>query len=730
MAKRSKKKKGPPEVSRGKVPEAKESLPGKSSVVPWATLVQVLVIAAAVLWIYWPALHGGWLWDDDQLVTENAIMHDPSGLWKIWFAPGSLVDYQPLKVSVVWLQWQLWGADTLGYHLTNVFLHIVGALLVWRLLGKFHLRLAWLGGLIFAIHPIQVESVAWIAELKNTLSLPPFLLAMCFWIDYEERGKSKDYHLALGLFLAAMLCKATMVMFPVVILLYAWWKRGRIGWHDAKASAPFFVVSLTLGLVTVWFLQHNSIGEDPVPMGGLFSRLACAGLSLSFYVSKCFLPVELIPIYPHWVVDPPTLTQFLPWPVLAAVIYWLWTKRESWGRYALLGLGFFLINLAPFLGFNAASYMAFTWVMDHLLYIPIIGLIGLVVAALGRMEIQLPASFRFYGIGLVIVVLALLAFQSRGDAKMYLNSETLWTRELKYNPEAYLGHNNLGKTLLEQGRLAEAMEQFEEVLRINPDYAVAHNNLGNVLRQTGRLPEAIEQYRQALRTSPDNTAMHFNLGSVLLQTGRVPEAIEQYRQALRISPDYAPIRYNLGNVLLQSGQLPEAIEQYRQALRINPDYAEAHKNLGLALFQTGQASEAIEQFEQALQLNPDDADACYNLATVLLQTGRVPEAIEQYERSLRIKPDNAEAHNNLGTALGQIGRVSEAIGQFAQALRLKPDDAEAHNNLGHALEQSGRLPEAREQFQQALRLKPDFTAARDNLARVQAALQKTAPAKN
>jgi tetratricopeptide (TPR) repeat protein len=687
MAKRSKKKKRPP--------EAKEILPGKSSCFTWRIIVQALTITAAALWIYWPALHGDWLWDDDLLVTDNAVVHDPSGLWKIWFDPGSLIDYQPCTVSVVWLQWQLWGNNTLGYHLTNVLLHILSALLVWRLLNKFGLRLAWLGGLIFAIHPVQVESVAWIAELKNTLSLPPFLLAMCAWIDYEERGKAKDYWLALGLFLVAMLCKPTMVMFPVMILLYAWWKRKGIGWNDVTAGAPFFVVSLALGLVTLWFLRHNTTAYDVIPMGSSFSRLACAGLALSFYFSKCFLPVGLLPIYPRWVVDPPTLAQFLPWPILAAVIYGLWTKRQSWGRHCLLGLGFFLIFLAPFLGFNAASYMAFTWVFDHVLYIPIIGLIGLAIAGLERMDIQLPAPFRPCTIGLVIVVLAFLAFQSHSYAKMFLGEETLWTYELQRNPKAYLAHNNLGLAFLHSGQVSEAMEQFEQTLRIEPDYAKAHNNLGCTLEQTGQSADAIGQFEQALRLKPDYAEAHYNLGNVLLQTDRTPEAIEQYRIALQIKPDYVEAHNNLGFALGQTGRLPEAIEQYNQALQIRPDYAEAHNNLGDALLHSGRISEAMAQYQQALQIKPDYAEACYNLGNVLLQTHRIPEAMEQYRRALRIEPDYADAHNNLGISLAQTGRFSEAA----------------------------------EQFEQALRIKPDFVTARNNLARAQA-LQKTAPAKN
>ena len=216
MAKRSKKQKWASQsvpVARSQAKEPLLILKEK------LFLLQGLVIVAATLWIFWPALHGEWLWDDDILVKNNPIVHDPAGLSKIWFEPMYLMDFFPLKVSVEWLEWQLWQNNVLGYHLLNIILHIISSLLIWRLLSKLGLRLAWLGGLIFAIHPVTVESVAWIAELKNTLSLPPLLLAMCAWIDYDERGNPKDYFLALVLFLVAMLCKTTVVMLPVVILL-------------------------------------------------------------------------------------------------------------------------------------------------------------------------------------------------------------------------------------------------------------------------------------------------------------------------------------------------------------------------------------------------------------------------------------------------------------------------------------------------------------------------------
>jgi len=474
-------------------------------------ICRILLIAGAILWIYWPVLHGDWLWDDDTLISQNAVVHDPEGILDIWFSPGDLIDYFPLSATMEWLGWQLWADDTLGYHLMNIILHVCSALLVWRLFSKLGLRLAWLGGLLFAIHPVMVESVAWMAELKNTLSMPPFLLAMCAWIDYDRRGKLEDYFLALGFFLVAMLCKSTMVMFPVVILLFAWWRRGRIGWRDLQHTVPFFAISLAVGLTLIAFLRHG-VGEDTIPLGGFLSRLACAGLSLSFYFSKCFL--QLLPIYPQWTINPPEPWQFIPWLLLASALCWLLSKPASWARHALFGFGFFLINLAPFVGFRAISFMRFAWVMDHFLYLPIIGLFGLTVAALGQMDERLSPSARRYAIGGIALLAVLLAFGSHRYAKIFVNSEALWTYAIRHYPEAWPPHNNLGNTLANEGRLAEAQEQYEEALQLNPGYPEAHNNLGIIFARTGQYSKAIVQFEEALRLCPELESAQQNLAKV------------------------------------------------------------------------------------------------------------------------------------------------------------------------------------------------------------------------
>jgi len=517
MAKRSNKKRRTlPVVQSQKARTPKIPL-GKRAIQIGLLLLQALVIVAGVVWIYWPALHGGWLMDDDYYITKNALLRDPYGLWNIWLAPGSLVEYYPIESSAQWFQWQLWGDDSFGYHVTNVVLHAINALLVWRLFSKFGLRLAWLGGLLFAVHPAQVESVAWVAEFKNLLSLLPFLLAMGSWIDYEERKRDRDYFLALGLFLIAMLCKITMSPFPVLILLYAWWKRGRIGWSDVKVSVPFFIISLALGVTTIlagiWYTPGHAL-EVFVPLGGFFSRLACAGLSISFYLAKFFLPGWLLPMYPQWILDPPTLGQFLPWPVFAGVLYWLWTKRHGWGRHVFLGLGFFLLFLLPFIGFHSISFMRFTWVMDHFLYLPLVGFIGLLIAALGHVDELLSPATRPYRIGIVAALIALLVFDSHSYAKMYIGQEALWTYTIEHNPEAWPAYNNLGNTLSDAGRLQEAMERYKQALILNPEYSEAHANLGIIYARTGRLSEGIKESEEALRINPDFPLVRDNLAQM------------------------------------------------------------------------------------------------------------------------------------------------------------------------------------------------------------------------
>ncbi|HUB68592.1 MAG TPA: tetratricopeptide repeat protein [Candidatus Methylacidiphilales bacterium] len=606
----------------------------------------VIIVATAV--IFWPVLQGDWLWDDDADITKNVVTQSASGLWSIWFQPGSQTDFYPVKSTVQWVQWHLWGNDTLGYHLTNLVLHMVGALLVWRLFHQLGLKLAWLGGLIFAVHPALVESVAWIAELKNTLSLPFFLLSAIFYLKFSERGYRRDYFLSLGLFLIAMLTKPSMAMWPAVLLLYAWWKRGRIGWDDWKTSAPFFAVSLLLGAVALMMAGDQTPGL--VPLGGFFSRIALMGTTFAFYLSKTVWPVGLLPIYPQWPVNPPSPIQFLPWVALGGLLFWFWTKRKSWGRPMLFGFGFFLLMLLPFSGAVPISFMYITWVMDHFLYIPILGPIGLVIAGLEQASRQMPQPARYGGIGLLAAILIALIATSRAYAAKFVSQEVLWNYTLAINPNCWGAYDNLGNAFLHQGKADEAITQYKKALGIDMNLA----------------------------------EVHYNLGVALIHKREMDDAISQFQKALELNPNYADAHNNLGNALSQKGQVDDAIIEYQKALKVNPRYPEAQSNLGLAFLQKGRVDDAIVQLQKAAEADPTNTTTHYLLGNALLQKGRLDEAIAQLQNAAALDPGNADVHNSLGVALAQSGRMNEAIIQFEDVVQLKPGDSGAQYNLARA----------------------------------------------
>jgi tetratricopeptide (TPR) repeat protein len=650
--------------------------------------LQAVLIVVAGFWVYWPAAHGDFLWDDNVLITSNPLMKDPNGLWEIWSEPGILMDYYPITFTVQRFEWELWGMNPLGYHLTNIVLHIASALLVWRLFSKLGLRLAWWGGLLFAVHPVMVESVAWIAELKNTLSLPPLLLAMCAWIDYDREGKRSDYLAALGLFLVALLCKIAVVMLPLVILLYVWWKRDRIGWSDLKASAPFFILSLVFGMITiktgVWAREFNHVEPQVIPAGGALGRLVLAGGEIAFDFSKSVLPIKLLPIYPKWTIDPSLPLQYLPWVVLIGVIAWLWVLRRSWGKHVLFGLGFFLINLLPCPGFIPAPNMGYAWVMDHFLYLPIIGLLGLVVAGLGRLDEELSRFACFWLIGTAAMVTVLLAFGSHVYAGMFSSSETLWTYAIERNPESWMAHANLGVALGRKNQIREAMEQFEMSLEIEPTFVSGHYDLGTALGRLDRLPESIREYETVIKLDPTNVEAYYDLGNILVRAHRPQDAADRFEKALQLNPRHAKAHYALGNLLSDSNHFPEAIDQYEKSLLTDPNNGAAHDALGNALLKTNQLQDAVDHYELALQLNPRDAEAMSNLGVISARVGRFPAALQLFETALQIDPNNLEARNNLGSVFLVTGRFQEAIAQYQAALRIKPDFASAQKNLARA----------------------------------------------
>jgi tetratricopeptide (TPR) repeat protein len=636
--------------------------------------LRAAALVIVCLWAYAPAMRGGWIWDDDEEVVSNAVIRDPAGLTKLWRGPtGS--DYFPLKTAFQWLEWHAWGDSTLGYHLASLALHVLSALLVWRLLSKLGIRSAWLGGLLFAVHPVAVESVAWIAELKNTLSLPPLLLSMCAYVDYDSGRDRRSLALSVAWFTASMLCKTSGVMLPVVLLAYVWWRRGRIVWRDLAPVSPFLAVSLALGAVTVWFQRQRAMGGMDLGIGGFWSRLMVSGRALLFYLSKCFVPVGLMPVYPRWNLGAFSPLQLLPWAVIAALAAWMWRNRAGWGRHALLGAVFFAANLAPVLGLVPMAYSRLSWVADHLAYISLIAVAGLAAAAMDA--VLKPGRNRAAAWSVAALAVAALAGESRGYSAIFADNEAFWTYAASRNPGAWIAQSNLGLILYSKGQVPEAIDRYREALRIDPEADGTHVNLGNALAHSGMPAEAEAEYNAAIRIRPDNTDARTDLAALDLAAGRYGEAVEQYDRILEMRPmdpvalrSCAEAHYREANGLGNSGRVGDAEAQYREAVRLWPSFVEARANLGLALATQARWGDAIAELKDAVRVKPAYAEAHAYLGFALAGAGRLPEAIEQYEEALRIEPGAAEVHYNLAAALKAAGRSEEADLQFEEAARL------------------------------------------------------------
>jgi tetratricopeptide (TPR) repeat protein len=694
------------------------------------------VIFAATLLAYLPAVRGGFLWDDDGHVTREDL-RSVGGLERIWGEMGATQQYYPLLHSAFWVEHRLWGDSVVGYHLTNILLHALAACLVVALVRRLALPGAWLAGLIFALHPVCVESVAWISEQKNTLSTVFYLGAALVYLRFDQDRRPARYWLALGLFVLALLTKTVTATLPAALLVVFWWQRGRLGWRrDVRPLLPWFGLGATAGLLTSW-VERTFIGAQGADFTlNLLERGLLAGRVIWFNLGKLVWPADLIFIYPRWTVDAAVWWQYLfPLGVLAlvaALVLAIRRRQEPGARAAAAGLAGFLIfagTLFPVLGFINVYPFIFSYVADHFQYQASLGIIVPAAAGLTLAARRLPLALRQLaplGAAALIAVLGALTWIQCG---MYRDAGTLYRETLARNPSCAMAHNNLGLVLSQiAGRLPEAISHYESALRINPRYADAHLNLGSALaRIPGRLSEAIAEDEAALRIFPDLADAHKNLGVALSQiSGRLPEAVDQFEAAVRLRPGSAEMHDNLGVALISNpARLPEATDHLETAVRINPGSAAMHRHLGVALAKNpGRLPEAIEQFEAAVRLDPGSADAHDHLGKILLQVpGKLSEAIAHLEAAVRLDPDSADRHGGLGSALLKVPeRFPEAITEFEAVVRINPESFEAHFVLGMLL--SGlpdRRPEALAHFEAALRIKPDFEPAREGIARLQAA---------
>jgi len=688
--------------------------PPKASTNLWLLFAGLVLLTLAV---YYPVWHGGMLWDDDAHMTR-ADLRSIGGLWRIWFDVGATQQYYPAVHSAFWLFSQLWGENTLGYHLVNIVLHASSAFLVALILRRLAIPGGVLAALIFAVHPVHVESVAWITELKNTLSGVCYLAAALLYLRYDESRDRRWYAAAAGLFVVALLSKTVTATLPAALLVIFWWKRGRIGWReDVIPLLPFFAVGIAGGLLTAWVERAQIGAEGPAFQFTFIERCLIAGRAFWFYLGKLVWPANLIFIYPRWQVSQQVAWQYAYPLALAVLLAGLWWYRTRSRAPLAAGL-FFIGTLFPALGFFNVYPFIYSFVADHFQYLASLGIIVLVSAAVA----MLSAPWRTAASAAVVVALAFLA---TNQTRQYVDAETLYRTTLAANPECWMAYLNLGKLRQEQARaqgddprlLDEAATLYRQALRIEPSISQGHNNLGAILLSLGRLDEAQTEFQEALRRRPGDPEVLYNLGLALEKLGRPEEALAAITAALAARPHQRGAHAALANALQSLGRIDEAIAEYNEALRLEPRDAETHNNLGSALGKRGRMDEATAQYLAALEINPRSARASTNLGLALLRMGRVDEALKRLSDAVSFDPSFMAAHYSLAEALAQAGRTQEAVREFAAAVKLQPDDPELRNELGVALAVVRRFPEAIAEFREALRLKPDYEEAKVNLAR-------------
>ena len=683
--------------------------------------------------VYWQVKNHDFInLDDKEYITGNQYVQDGLTVRGVVWAFTSVhcCNWHPLTWISHMLDCEIYGINPGMHHLTNLIFHIANTILlyfVFRRMTGCLWKSAFIAAL-FSLHPLHVESVAWVSERKDVLSTFFWMLATLSYIEYVRHKGVYRYLSVTVFFILGLMSKPMLVTLPFVFLLLDYYPLNRFCLpSDKKGSTqktkalnlvfeklPLFIIMLISCGVT-FYAQKTGGAVAPLDFIPVYSRIGNALVSYVLYIYKMILPYNLAVLYPY--------PGILPWWKIAGsciliISISFWAIRVS-GRFPFFIVGWlwYLGTLVPVIGLVQVGSQALA---DRYTYIPLIGIFFIIswgvpeiVKGWKHRNIFLSASA-----AATLSTFGIITFIQAG---YWENSITLYNQTLSVTTDNYITYKNLGLALFDEGHVDDAIKHYRESLKINPYCDETHNYMGFALFHQGYKEESIKHYREALRINPGHKSAHNNLGVSLQEQGYIDEALLNYKEALRINPDLEKAHYNLANVLKEQGRTDEAINHYKAVLRIKPDSGEAHNNLGLIFQQQGRINEAVKHFKAALHINPDLDKTHYNLGNILKDQGRINEAIKHYKQALTINSDSEAVHNDLGLALKEQGRLNNAVFHYKEALRINPDSEEANYNLGVALQDTGHIDDAIQHYREVLRINPDFEKAHYNLG---VALQK------
>ena len=679
---------------------------------------------------YFPATQAGFVWDDVIITTLPAV-RDWGGLWQLWFNPGDAYlhngvgegHYWPLTYSSFWLEHKLWGFSPVGYHVVNLLLHFVNTLLLWRLLAHLEAPAPWLVAALFAVHPVHVESVVWIIGRKDLLSSLFYFMAIMAWLRFVETGRAGRYVLSLALFVAALLCKSSVVTLPAALLALHWWKQGRLEARTLLQLGPFFAIGLMMTIADLSFYQ----GREQLALGySMIERVQIAAAALWFYAGKLLWPTGLAVIYPHWEVGATDLQAWAYVIGVVTVVALCWGLRQRLGRGALAGIAYFIITLGPVLGFIDYGYMQFSFVADRYQYLAGIGLMALVVGAgvatAKRLDLLASRTQTVIAIAALppLLLLGALTWKQSG---IYRDELTFFSHISTLNPDAHRVYLNLAAALNGQGRAQEALTAARTAVQKEPGAADTQITLGLALLKLERYDEAERHLTRALDINPRSVNAMQNMADLLRRQGRYEAALEMFQETLALNPDSALLHAGMGYCLFRLGRYEETIVSIKQAFAMQPELAQTHRDLYLLLewalhetSQTGAVDRHLAGRPGQITLNADDY-------VLLADSFRLQQdyerALAAYRRALEMEPEHGTGHAGMGDTLYRLQRYQEAAEVMQRALELQPDQLSApalHYLSAESLRALGRPQQAQAHYEQALQLNPQMDAAANRLA--------------
>lgn len=581
-----------------------------------------LILLLLPILCYSTSLGNEWIWDDDDYVTENPLLKDAGGLADIWFAPSKTPQYYPLVHTSFWIEHQIWGLSPAGYHFINILLHAIAALLLWRLLRLLEMPGAWLGAAIFAVHPVMVESVAWVTERKNVLSGVFYLAAAYAYMRYAKELRSKYLAFTVVFFACALLSKTVTASLPLALLLVCWWKKIPLSRNRVLPLLFLFVLGGAMGFFITAADEVSKVRAIGSEWDWTFlERCLIAGRAAWFYLWKLIAPIQLIFIYPRWDIDAGAWWQYL-YPLSALLLLGiLWWRSPQWGRGPLVALLIFGGTLVPALGFLNVYPHLFSFVADHFQYHASIAMLSLFAALSYRLPLGMnkddqrkfaegplsqpwsPRAILLFG-----SVLLILGSLTLRQTWIYENETVLWEDNLERNPEAWIAHNNLGSLAFEERNFDKAKFHFEECLKLKQNYSRALNNLGLIYAQQGDLKTAESNFLKAIEAEPDYVNARIRLAEIYMGQGRPKEATEQARLAVvsgerlgMSAPELANLHTLYGDTLARLGSFDESIAQLRIALNLQPGKFQTRSLLGRSMASSGATKEALPILQEVVQ---------------------------------------------------------------------------------------------------------------------------------